>query len=523
MYDTEDLQLTDYIHPTSGYVEETQDKLSSHEPLFTSAEAPSSHNIPSTLFDSSDDETIPKDWLESTNQFRKHSVAADGADFSSIFTTTATTPFAAPSTMSNAMDGTSPWRRLSAPNTAQNETCSLCLCQKSNILAPRQNCGHIICQSCLSTVPYSLFLHSACPVCSNRTQKDTTKHYQTLSEASHPVANVLSFKQQQSKVFPQKSIIETAQPTALLSSIVPNYPSPLPLPVSVTTPTSTVTSTSTPSDLLATSYSYPCLKLSNIPWDVSQNDIRAFFCQCRMPSPSVYAQSIHIMMDRTTGKTLSDAYIEFATVVDLRRAIETRNQKPLKGRIVTATECTQDELLSIVFSKWRGKFCGISAIPPASDVVKSMSTAAGGGGVNCPPFITREEINSLLVVCKNYKLHFSRKCAERPFENIISVITKYPWHQSYLISTMHRDHIFEMLKLSIESLRTHLSKDYVHIDSSLLERVTRTGLMCPAFTERQKLTLLQNARIECPADIYHLLNNMIIFLLSLVHLTPSNK
>ncbi|KAF7722365.1 hypothetical protein EC973_003210 [Apophysomyces ossiformis] len=210
-------------------------------------------------------------------------------------------------------------------------------------------------------------------------------------------------------------------------------------------------------------------------------------------------------MDRTTGKTLSDAYVEFATIHDLRRAIETRHQKPLKGRIVTVSECSQEELLSVVFSKWRGQFCGVSAIPPASEVVKTMSTAAGGGGSACPPFITREEINSLLVVCKNYKLHFSRKCAERPFENIISVITKYPWHQAHLITTMHRDHIYEMLKLSIESLKVHLSKDYVQIEPTLLERLTRAGIMCSAFTERQKMTLLQTARIDCPPDLVHFL------------------
>ncbi|KAI9476191.1 MAG: hypothetical protein EXX96DRAFT_291119 [Benjaminiella poitrasii] len=251
---------------------------------------------------------------------------------------------------------------------------------------------------------------------------------------------------------------------------------------------------------------YPCIKLSNIPWDISQNDVRYFFGNCRSPSPSTCIQSIHIMMNRTTGKTLSDAYVEFASISDVRRAIDTRNQKPLKGRIVSVTECTQEELLTIVFPKWRGQFQGICAIPPTTEVVRSMSTAAGGGNSGCPPFVTREEINSLLVVCKNYKLHFSRKCAERPFENIISIIAKYPWHQSYLISIIQRDHIYEMLKLSIEALKTHLAKDYVQIDSTLLERLTRAGIMCSAFTERQKMTLLQTASIECPKDIAHLLS-----------------
>ncbi|GAN10957.1 hypothetical protein MAM1_0437d10507 [Mucor ambiguus] len=245
-----------------------------------------------------------------------------------------------------------------------------------------------------------------------------------------------------------------------------------------------------------------CPFCAQIPWDVSQNDVRHFFGNCRIPPSSTCSQSIHIMMDRTTGKTLSDAYVEFATVFDLRRAIETKNQKPLKGRIVSVTECCQEELLKVVFPKWRGQFQGISAIPPANEILRTMTTAAGGGNSSgCPPFITREEINSLLVVCKNYKLHFSRKCAERPFENIISVIAKYPWHQTHLISTMHRDHIYEMLKLSIESLKTHLAKDYVQIDATLLERLVRAGIMCPAFTERQKTTLLQASRMECPQDI----------------------
>ncbi|CAO3600444.1 unnamed protein product [Absidia cylindrospora] len=206
-------------------------------------------------------------------------------------------------------------------------------------------------------------------------------------------------------------------------------------------------------------------------------------------------------MDRTTGKTLSDAYVELATMEDLRYAVATKNQKTLKGRVVSVTECNQDELLNVMFPKWRGSFSGLAAIPPDTQVVRSMSTAAGGGGSTCPPFITREEINSLLVVCKNYKLHFSRKCAERPFENIISIITKYPWYQAHLITTLHRDHIYEMLKLAIESLMNHLSKDYLQIEPSLLDRMVRAGLLCPAFTERQKVVLLQVSRMNCPMDL----------------------
>ncbi|KAF9168374.1 hypothetical protein DFQ26_008997 [Actinomortierella ambigua] len=118
-----------------------------------------------------------------------------------------------------------------------------------------------------------------------------------------------------------------------------------------------------------------------------------------------------------------------------------------------------------------------------------------------PPFVTRDEINALLVVCRNYKLHFSRKCAERPFENILSIIAKYPWHRPQLVLPLHRDHIFELLKLSIESLRMHLSKDFHTIHPTLLARMVRCAILTPAFTERQKAMVLHVAGCPCPEDL----------------------
>ncbi|KAI8358767.1 hypothetical protein B0O80DRAFT_441399 [Mortierella sp. GBAus27b] len=136
------------------------------------------------------------------------------------------------------------------------------------------------------------------------------------------------------------------------------------------------------------------------------------------------------------------------------------------------------------------------------------SISAGPGAVGkiqspaiTPAFVSRDEINALLVVCRNYKLHFSRKCAERPFENIISILVKYPWHQPHRVLPLHRDHIFELLKLSIESLRLHLSKENNTIDPTLLTRIVRSAILSPAFTERQKAMVLHVAGCSCPEDI----------------------
>jgi len=92
--------------------------------------------------------------------------------------------------------------------------------------------------------------------------------------------------------------------------------------------------------------------------------------------------------------------------------------------------------------------------PPLSTGVVTMGTGIIYGGLNTTYakdgcFLTRDEVSAILLVCKNYKLHFSRKCAERPFENVISIISKIPWHIPNIINTLHRDHIFELLKCTV--------------------------------------------------------------------------
>lgn len=43
--------------------------------------------------------------------------------------------------------------------------------------------------------------------------------------------------------------------------------------------------------------------------------------------------------------------------------------------------------------------------------------------------ITQQEVNRLLVICIDYKANFSRRCAERPFEHVISMLRLAPWHR----------------------------------------------------------------------------------------------
>ncbi|CAJ0651129.1 1104_t:CDS:2 [Entrophospora sp. SA101] len=155
-------------------------------------------------------------------------------------------------------------------------------------------------------------------------------------------------------------------------------------------------------------------------------------------------------------------------------------------------ESTQGDLMKAIFPKWKGEFSGSNAIVTQT-VLQSNPT------IPHVPFITREEMNSLLK--SFFKLHFSRKCAERPFENIISVLVKFPFHQGELYTTLQRDLLFEMLKLAIESLKIHLSKEYHRIDDTLMERMMRAGILTPVFTERQKLMVLHVSGLSLPEDL----------------------
>ncbi len=94
------------------------------------------------------------------------------------------------------------------------------------------------------------------------------------------------------------------------------------------------------------------------------------------------------MLSRDTGKTLPIAYVELPlhwTKVALQK------KGILKSRIVQVTSSSQSELLNAVFPKASAQWQGINVL---------------GEKVQ---FITREEINFILLVCKNYKVRLVLK------------------------------------------------------------------------------------------------------------------
>jgi len=252
---------------------------------------------------------------------------------------------------------------------------------------------------------------------------------------------------------------------------------------------------------LAKPHDYIVVKISNIPWDSTIANVEEFLGKnCRLPPTAEHAQSIHITMDRMSGKTSSDCYVEFTSLSDAQRIVQRKHNRLLGSRNVSLSISTKEELMKIIFPKWRGDWRGVDPYVTPETMAERHFTIPDA------PFVTREELNSILVHAKIYRSPYSKKCPERPYESLVSIIVKFPWHRAEFYTAMQRDHLFEALKVGVESLRNHISKGNLpKLDKPLLERLVYCGLQNIVFTERQKLVLLQVARMKCPEDMLHLI------------------
>ena len=98
----------------------------------------------------------------------------------------------------------------------------------------------------------------------------------------------------------------------------------------------------------------------------------------------------------------------------------------------------------------------------------------------------------------------------------MSIIAKFPWHRGEYYTVLQRDHLFEALKsilvsngltiVAIETLKISMRKRPLpNLNSNLLDRLVRAGLLTVCFTERQKLSLLHVSGTVSPAtqSLFH--------------------
>ncbi|KAJ1341130.1 hypothetical protein BSLG_004254 [Batrachochytrium salamandrivorans] len=255
---------------------------------------------------------------------------------------------------------------------------------------------------------------------------------------------------------------------------------------------------------------FSVLKIVNINWDLTTQDVLVFFGEPQIPiyhrAPH-YHHSIHIIMDRTTGKTLGECFVEFPTQSMASQALRTHRRGFLKGRPVSVEPSTQDELYHALFPNLKASLeqseerisqpLYEKVSDPLVQTALSDTSTSISPDQECRPelvYMAREDIFTLLSSCKPSRTHPSRKCPRRPFENIISILAKVPWHRANLIPILQRDHLFEMAKLGTESLLFQVQRVNSTIDIKFLEQFVRASLCVPLFTEKQKLIVLATAK-----------------------------
>lgn len=115
------------------------------------------------------------------------------------------------------------------------------------------------------------------------------------------------------------------------------------------------------------------LKVSNISWDLASVDVIEYLGEVRLAKTHV-----HIPIDRASGKTRAEMFVEVPTMVEAIRSIAKYNKRILKGRAVTVSLSSMEELYH-------------SHFPSGQDLTSDE-------------FISAADTDSLVAICRNYKV-----------------------------------------------------------------------------------------------------------------------
>ncbi|KXG54358.1 Nucleotide-binding, alpha-beta plait [Penicillium griseofulvum] len=228
------------------------------------------------------------------------------------------------------------------------------------------------------------------------------------------------------------------------------------------------------------------LMISNIPYTVTRQEVASFLGRSANLLPSSQGCPIHIMMERSTGKTM-DCFVEFPTQKDAEDAFERINRTydvgstPRMGnRHVDIEVSTPAKLLKATFP--RAKCISWESGKPVQLPNKdSWSTGFDG-------FLTDEELFCLTRHAEQpHRSVFASKVPQRCYESFVTTIWKFPWHATHLYTVHHRNALFKTLGTLIKTLVERMQKaNTVGLDIRLLNELVYAGIWCPGFNPRMK-------------------------------------
>lgn len=118
---------------------------------------------------------------------------------------------------------------------------------------------------------------------------------------------------------------------------------------------------------------FAAVKVGNIPWEISSSEIVETFSRL-IPLKKLH---IHIPIDRATGKTKPEMFIEMPTIRDALHFAGYYNRSILKGRAISVTNVSLDEVV-------------LAHFPALADGNRD--------------FLSQDEVASLVNICRNYKV-----------------------------------------------------------------------------------------------------------------------
>ncbi|KAI8273379.1 hypothetical protein K4K56_002080 [Colletotrichum sp. SAR 10_98] len=229
------------------------------------------------------------------------------------------------------------------------------------------------------------------------------------------------------------------------------------------------------------------VKIGNIPFVTNRSEIIAVLGRnSRILNDT--EEPVHIIMERVTGKT-TDAYVEFHTLEDATKAVEKHQQNLSRGRVTRIGQrpveielSSQSALMKDLFPSSRGVFwngCNPQVLPDNAQEPWE----------NFKGFVSNEEMTMLVKhVEVPHRSPFSKECPQRPFECLISTLTKFPWHMKTHITVQQRHAMHkatcDLLRILVSSIRDH--RDEVNLTQRLLKRVVAAAMRCEGFSATQK-------------------------------------
>ncbi len=122
---------------------------------------------------------------------------------------------------------------------------------------------------------------------------------------------------------------------------------------------------------------FAIIKIGNIPWEISTRDvvdlIEPFLWKSKLSQ-----EWVHIPIDRVTGKTLSDLFVEIPTLYEAKIICAHLDKQILKQRALNISMSSYEELMGVL-------------IKPEALMHKY--------------YISEDDVEGLLDICTNYKVN----------------------------------------------------------------------------------------------------------------------